>query len=95
MVENEGGRRKKKKLVKEGLGTWHGRANIGTGRANLLEMEGLAWHSQARPCHFRHEPCQGSGHPRLNFFRFLESCMDNYLQNNLKQQKPNKIKAVK
>jgi len=33
---------RKKKLVKEGLGTWHGRANISTGRANLLEMEGLA-----------------------------------------------------
>jgi len=32
----------KKKLVKEGLGTWHGRANIGTGRANLLEIEALA-----------------------------------------------------
>jgi len=57
VFENEGGRRKKeKKLVKEGLRTWNG-------RANLLEMEGLAWHSQARPCHFRHEPCQGSGHP--------------------------------
>jgi len=24
------------------MGTWHGRAYIGTGRANLLEMEGLA-----------------------------------------------------
>ena len=85
----------KKKLIKEVLGTWHGRANIGTGRANLLEMEGLARHSQARPCHFKHGPCQGFGHPRLNFFRFLESCLDNYLQKNLKQQKTNKIKAVK
>jgi len=78
---------RKKKLVKEGLRTWHGCANIGTVRANLLEMEGLAWHSQARPCHFKHGPCQGSGHPRLNFFRFLESCLDNYLQSKLKQQK--------
>jgi len=33
---------RKKKLVKEGLGTWHGCANIFTGRTNLLEMEGLA-----------------------------------------------------
>jgi len=69
VFENEGGRRKKK-MVKEGLGTWHGRANIGTGRANLLEMGSFAWHSQARPCLFRHGPCQGSGHPRLNFFSF-------------------------
>jgi len=60
-----------KKMVKEGLGTWHGRANIGTARANLLEMESLAWHSQERPCHFRHRPCQRSGHPMLNFFVFL------------------------
>jgi len=29
---------RKKKLVKEGLGTWHGHANIGTSRTNLLEM---------------------------------------------------------
>jgi len=63
--------------------------------------------SRAQPCHCRavqtfwslgmvgHEPCQGSGIPRLNFFRFLESCLDNYLQNNLKQRKTNKIKAIK
>jgi len=31
----------------------------------------------------------------LIFFRFLESLMDNYLQNNLKQRKTNKIKAIK
>ena len=37
MLENEGRRRKKKKLVKKGLGPWHGRATTGTGRANLLE----------------------------------------------------------
>jgi len=35
VFENEGEEKRKKKLVKEGLGTWHG-------RANLLEMEGLA-----------------------------------------------------
>jgi len=52
-------------------------------------------HSQAWSCHCRHGPCQCSGHPRLNFFRFLESCSDNYLQNNLKQKKSNKIKAIK
>jgi len=33
---------RKKKWVKEGLGTWHGCANIGTGCPNLWEMEGLA-----------------------------------------------------
>jgi len=27
----------RKKLVKEGLGPWHGRATTGTGRANSLE----------------------------------------------------------
>jgi len=54
----------KKKLVKEGLGPWHG-------------------------------PCQASGHARLNFLHFLESCLDNYQQNNLKQLKTNKIKAIK
>ena len=61
MFENEGEEERKKKMVKESLETWHG-------RANLLEMEGLAWHSHARSCHFRHGPCQGSGHPRLIFF---------------------------
>jgi len=29
----------------------HSRANIGTGRANLLDMEVWFWHSVARPCH--------------------------------------------
>jgi len=33
VFENEGRRRKEKKLVKEGLGPWHGRATTGTGRA--------------------------------------------------------------
>jgi len=28
---------RKKKLVKEGLGPWHGRATTGTGRAKSLE----------------------------------------------------------
>jgi len=30
----------KKKLVKEGLGPWHGPATRGTGRAKLLDMQG-------------------------------------------------------
>ena len=37
MFENEGRRRKGKKLVKEGLGPWHGRATTGTDGANSLE----------------------------------------------------------
>ena len=52
---------------------------------------GCARHGQARPCHCRHGPCQASDILGSNFFfRFLESCSDNYLQNNLKQTKTNK-----
>jgi len=69
------------------IGVAHGGAYIGTGCANLLEMDVWFWHSVARPCHCMHGSCQGSGRPRLNFFRFFESYLDNYLQNNLKQQK--------
>jgi len=77
------------------LGVEHGRATSSTGRANLLDFVGFGWHGQARPCHCRHGPCHFFGIFRLNFFRFLESVSDNYLQNNLKQQKTNKIKAIK
>jgi len=62
---------------------------------------------RARPCHYRHGPCQGSGlwgfckagwavpnfwqfGLRIFFLRFLESCSDNFLQNNLKQTQTNK-----
>jgi len=41
----------------------HGSATAGTGRANSLEIEGLFWLVQARPC-------QASGHVRLIFFIF-------------------------
>jgi len=40
VLENEGRRRKKKKLVKKGLGPWHGRATTGTGCAKLLVILG-------------------------------------------------------
>jgi len=77
-------------LVYGNIGVAHGRANIGTSRTNLLDMEVWFWHGVARPCHIRHgvaRPCQGTGRPRLNFFRFFESYLDNYLQNNEKQTK--------
>jgi len=49
----------------------------------------LARHGMARPCHYRHGPCQASGTLVLKIFflRFLESVSNNYLQNNLKQTK--------
>jgi len=90
VLKNEGRRRKGKKK----LGIWcvevrHGRATTGTGRAKLLVFGVLVGQGMARPCHCRHGPCQGSGSFDSNFFflRFLESCSDNYLQNNLKQTK--------
>ena len=53
---------------------------------------GFGMASQARACHCRHGPCQASGilGSKIIFLRFLESCSDHYLQNNLKQQKTNK-----
>jgi len=65
------------------------------GPCQLSGIGGWFGYGQARPCHHWHGPCQGSGIPRLNFLRFLESCLDNYLQNNLKQRKTNKIKVIK
>jgi len=90
MKEEEG-----KKLIIGSIGVGHGRATAGTDRANFLEFGGLVWHGQARPYNCRHGPCHLSDIFRLIFFRFLESCSDNDLQNNLKQQKTNKIKTIK
>ena len=85
---------------KKKLGIWcvevrHGRATTGTGRAKLLDicgLEGMVRHGRATT---------GTGRAKVlavlaqNFFlRFLESCSNNYLQNNLKQTK-NKQKAIK
>jgi len=47
---------------------------------------GLARHSQARPCQL----IGIVGSKKKENIRFLEPCSDNYLQNNLKQQKTNK-----
>jgi hypothetical protein len=60
-----------KNLSYRGVGIGHGRANLGTGRAYLLDT--------------------GAS----KFSTFLESYLDNYLQNNLKQRKTNKTKAIK
>jgi len=61
---------KEKKIVNGGLRVGHDRETVGTGCANFLEFAGLAWQGQARPCHHRYGPCQGSGILRLNFFSF-------------------------
>jgi len=68
----------------QGMG-WHGRATLSTGHAIAGTGHVVA----------------GTGRAKLlasqaqNFFsRFLESCSDNFLQNNLKQTS-NKIKAIK
>jgi len=47
----------------------------GTGCANLLDFGGFGWHGQAYLAQ------------KKKFLRFLESCSDNYLQNNLKTNK--------
>ena len=70
--------------------------DIRHGRANLLEFcigFGLnIWHGRAS---------LSTGRANLlvlgasKFFTFLESYLDNYLQNNLKQRKTNKTKAIK
>jgi len=67
----------------------HGRATTGTGRAKLLALLalGVVKSSTTVPRFWRF----GS----IFFFRFLESVFANYLQNNLKQRKTNKIKAIK
>jgi len=55
----------------------------GTGRAKLLEL--WLWSGTAMPAFWRFQ---------TQFFsRFLESCLDNYLQNNLKQQKNKQNKS--
>jgi len=80
-----------------GLGVGHGRATTGTGRANLLAFLdfGKAWDGTAVPLKARAVP--SFWHFGLNFFifRVLKSCSNNYLQNNLKQTKTNKQKAIK
>ena len=92
MNEEEEG---KKNSFRRG-GDRHDRATFGTGRAKILEYEGWVLQGQAWPCAHRHGLCQVSGIlGSILFFRFLESCLDNYLQNNLKQHKTNKIKAIK
>jgi len=64
------------------------------GPCQLTENWGLARHGVARACHCRHGRCQASGPlgSKVFFLCFLESCSDNYLQNNLKQTKT--IKCV-
>jgi len=64
--------------------TEHGRATFGTGHANLREFLKNGWHDMARPCHFWNGPCQPSSILGSKFFHFLESFLDNYLQNNFK-----------
>jgi len=85
VLENER-RRRNFFLVYGCIGVGHGRATVGTGRANLLDFGG--WFGMVR-----HGPCHLSGIFRLNFFRFLELCSDNYLQNNLKQRKNKQNKS--
>jgi len=86
----------REKKEKKNLGIWcvevtHGRATTDTGRAKVLDFEGFARHGVARPCQCRHRSCQASSSlAQIFFLRFLESCLDNYLQNNLKQTKTNK-----
>jgi len=73
----------------------HGRATTGTGCAKLLELwlwSGMVRHGRAIAGTGRASFLAFSG---SIFSRFLELCSDNYLQNNLKQQKTNKIKAIK
>ena len=49
----------------------HGRANLSTGRANILEfLLVLDRQGLARPCQCEHGPCQGSGHGASKFFSF-------------------------
>jgi len=59
---------------------------VGHGRAKLLDFGHLVWSSQARSCHYRHGPAKVLAFLGSIFFRFLESCSDNYLQNNLQQK---------
>jgi len=74
------------------LGIWvleirHDRATTGTGRAKLLELwlwSGMVRHDRATAGTGRASFLAFSG--SIFFSRFLESCSDNYLQNNLKQQ---------
>jgi surface polysaccharide O-acyltransferase-like enzyme len=80
--------------VVQKLGT--GSANIGTGSANILPVFWfwvvLGWHGRAN---------LSTGRANIlvtgasKFSVFLESYLDNYLQNNLKQRKTNKTKAIK
>jgi len=51
-------------------------------------------HHRHGPCHHRHRPCQPSGFWGLKIFLFLESVLDDYLQNNEKQTKRKAIKCV-
>jgi len=67
----------------------HSRACGGTVRANFFGR-GMFGFGQVRHGRARFLDILGS-----IFFHFLESCSDNYVQNNLKQQKTNKIKAIK
>jgi len=87
VLKNDGRRREKLGIYWLGIG--HGRATTGTGHAKLLEFWGVgkAWDGTAVPLQARAVP--SFWHLRLkNFFlRFLESVLDNYLQNNLKQTK--------
>jgi len=98
LMKNEG-RRKGKKLGIWWLEVWHGRATTGT--AVPLQARAVPIQARAVPSFWFLWVCKawsGTGRARLLAFwaqiffsfRFLESCSDNYLQNNLKQTKTNK-----
>jgi len=66
------------------LGVKHGCATTGTSHAKLLEL--WLWSGMVVPLQARAVPAFWHFQAK-KFSRFLESCPDNYLQNNLKQQK--------
>jgi len=72
-------------LVKNHLGVAHGPCHIWHGPCHLsVSLWVWAWQGQARSCQFEHGSCQFSGILAFKNFHFLESYLDNYLQNNLK-----------
>jgi len=87
VLKNDGRRREKLGIYWLGIG--HGRATTGTGHAKLLEFWGVgkAWDGTAVPLQARAVPSFWHLRLKIFFLRFLESVLDNYLQNNLKQTK--------
>ena len=86
------------KLVYSGLEVGHGRATLGTGRANFLWLPTFfSSKTLARPCQIQHGPCQHSGQRDFKIFHFLDFSRIILGQLPTKQlkTKKNKTKAIK